>query len=134
MGLYPKADSKSYDKIDESLCKSRIISELESQTNPTRGSVMGPALVKDDGQTDDTGNPKNGYDDIETFNDCWEEVQGQIKAAEGVNPADYSDVASYKAAIDLAAPDLDSTKWFNGMKDKHSVSTFSDLKAKFSEV
>ena len=75
-----------------------------------------------------------GSDDVVTFERLWSEIDAQVISARAVSPADHATVTLYKAAVSEAAPLLDSTLWYDGLKAEVGVSTYAELVSKVEEL
>ena len=75
-----------------------------------------------------------GSDDVVTFERLWSEIDAQVISARAVSPADHATVTLYKAAVSEAAPLLDSTLWYDGLKAETGADTYAELIAKVEEL
>ena len=117
--VYPRAPDQAPDFIaldSEAACAARVIQTKEDGLS--RAEAAGICLA--------------GSDDVATFNRLWKEVDAQAALARSVSPADHDTVGKFKAALSVAAPLLDSTTWYNGLKAEKKVTSYPDLAAKFA--
>ncbi len=119
--VYPRAPEQKTDGvgIDSVLaCALRVIQAKEDGLS--RAEAAGVCLA--------------GSDAVLLFNQLWEQVDDQVRSARAVSPADYDTVTDYKAAVSAAAPLLDATLWYNGLKAETGTATFTELTAKIEEL
>ena len=114
MRVYPRAKIiKDVQPVDVG-CADRIIEAKEAGLS--KAEAAGQCL--------------NGSDDVAGFEKLWRRITRQSKKARLVDPAMFSTVVAYKAAVREAAPLLDDTKWYNGLKAETETESFDELKAK----
>jgi len=120
MAVYPKAPTvqKQITPVDEAACVAKIIQCKEDDL--PKAKAVGICLA--------------GSDDVQGFERLWKRIDKEVIAARAVKPADHDTVTKFKAAVKVAAPFLDETKWYNGLKAEQGVTSYDQLIAKTTEA
>ncbi len=118
--VYPRAPETKAEvtPINAVICTALIIAAKDADT--PKAEAIGTCLA--------------GSDDVSGFERLWKMIDAQVLKARAVSPADHSTVTSYKSAVSAAAPLLDATKWYNGLKAECEVSTYGELTSKVEEL
>lgn len=73
-----------------------------------------------------------GSDEVGTMNRLLDEIEAEVRGCAAVSPADHATLTGYKTA--LPTKHLDATKWYEGMKAKYGVLSYSALRAACTPV
>ncbi len=105
--------------FDEPACVSGILALREARPNITKVLAAGKLIHVTGGRVPDIYR-------------VWDEIEAERKAMDAISPADHTSASKYVTALAAAAARLDPDTWYEALKVSKGVSTWADLKAKYT--